>query len=517
MYDYWDWEYGYGTTYLMPKADQRVDYRQGGTQENRCYDCRYYLYGACALVEGVIEASWVCNLYTNPPEVFPRASDESGALAACEITQVAAKGRPWRLFTELPAPLTAAEPPDWIPLMPVPGLYRHPTFGEINLTQDRNERFVQNFNQAVYQSQVALDAEHESKLSGAVAWMDELRLNEDGSVDAHIKEWTPRGQAFMANDAYKYISPEWYEIWQDPATGTVYADIICGAALTNQPFFKEGSLRPLVASTRGISIGWMNPTAPGSVPETKTETTVRFRELSRLPTKAQEESKVMSVNPNAPRNDPAAAPAPAPAAASAVVTPQQFNELERRFGELSERFTTTANELATTRQANETLTGQLEQATTNIATMQASERSRRFAEMAMGRGGANDGGHPWIGEVADHVAVLEALAATEATEDGPFQRYVRTQRAAAEQTHMSSQLAASAPGTRLTTEVGSAALSRTSGSARSEADGLIKTMREKDPKLTIAMAEQQLWEANGELYTRVRDEEKRYARENRTS
>jgi hypothetical protein len=505
MYDdYWD--YGYGGHFLLPKADNRVSYREGGTQANRCYDCRYYLYGACAVVEGVIEASWVCDLFTSPPEVFPRSSDESGGLVACEVSTIAAKGRPWRMFTELATPLSASEPPEWIPLLPLPGLYRHPVYGDLDISEDRNARFVENFNAGVYQSLVPLDAEHQSKLSGAVAWMDSLRQNDDGSVDAHIKEWTPRGQSLMEEGAYKYISPEWFDVWEDPADGKLYADIVIGAALTNHPFFKDKALRPLVASEGKLVVG--NILTDRS-PDRDRGKPVAFRELTRLPRKAQEENPV-SVNPNPPRNDPAPQPQP-------VVSPQQFSELERRFTELSERLTTTTGELEVTRRANETLTTQLEGATSNIASMQAAERSRRFTDMATGRGGANDGGHPWPGDAADHVVVLEALAATESVEDGPFQRYVRTQRAAAEQNHVNAGLARTAAQTNITAEVGSAALGRTSGSARSEADGLVRTMREQEPGLSVALAEQKLWESRPDLYGRVREEERRYASEHRPS
>src|SRR5690606_19362004 len=49
---------------------------------------------------------------------------------------------------------------------------------------------------------------------------------------------------------FGYVSPEWYETWKEPTTGTVYQDVAIGAALTNRPFFK--TLRPLIASERGL-------------------------------------------------------------------------------------------------------------------------------------------------------------------------------------------------------------------------------------------------------------------------
>jgi hypothetical protein len=221
----------------------------------------------------------------------------------------------------------------------------------------------------------------------------------------------------------------------------------------------------------------------------------------------------VSVNPNPPQgtvptNLPTTTGTPGgdPAPVSA--------NIEQRFSEMERRFTEQQAELAQTRQANEALTTQLQSASERTAALESEGRRRRFTDMAMGRGGATDG-HAWVGQVDDHVAVLEALAASETTEDGPFQRYVRTQRAAAEQSHMNSA-ASRVTQTNITSEVGSAALGRTSGTARAEVDGLVRTMRENDPTLTIAMAEEKLWNANPGLYGRVRAEEQKYARENRT-
>jgi hypothetical protein len=261
----------------------------------------------------------------------------------------------------------------------------------------------------------------------------------------------------------------------------------------------------------------MHPTAPGLTPETRTNETVRFRELSMLPQRVQEETPV-AVNPNPPKGN---VPTNLPTSTGTpggepTVTPAQFNELAAKFESMESKFTEQGAALVQANEANSRLTTQLEAATTNISTRQASARRRRFSDMALGRSGPNDGGHAWIGEVEDHVAILESLVASEADENGAYHRYIKTQRAAAEQSHMNNQLAASAARTVMTNEVGSAALGRTSGSARSEADGLVKKMREAQPTLTVAAAENELWQAQPDLYGRVRDEERRYAKENGT-
>lgn len=144
---------------------------------------------------------------------------------------------------------TAAEPPESINIFPKPGTYKHPVWGDVEVTEEGNQEFVDNFANQVYQEHIAIDAEHEPKLSGAVGYMKELSLNEDGSVEATI-DWTERGKQLIEQDGYKYISPEWFEHWQDPATEDKFDNVIVGGALTNSPFFKD--LRSLVASDKHL-------------------------------------------------------------------------------------------------------------------------------------------------------------------------------------------------------------------------------------------------------------------------
>jgi len=122
-------------------------------------------------------------------------------------------------------------------------------WGSFEVTEAGNKEFVTNFNAHVYQKHIALDAEHETKVSGAVGYLEELSMNDDGSVEAAV-DWTPRGKKLIAEDAFKFISPEWYEQWTDPATQQEYENVIIGGALTTRPFFK--GLRSLVANEDGM-------------------------------------------------------------------------------------------------------------------------------------------------------------------------------------------------------------------------------------------------------------------------
>ncbi len=55
-------------------------------------------------------------------------------------------------------------------------------------------------------------------------------------------DWTERGRSLIADRAFKYISPEVYASWTDPATGRRFNNVIIGGALTNHPKFKSLTL-----------------------------------------------------------------------------------------------------------------------------------------------------------------------------------------------------------------------------------------------------------------------------------
>lgn len=154
-----------------------------------------------------------------------------------------------RLFNSF----TFADTPEWIPYLPLPGIFTHPTFGKVEITSQGNRLFVSNFNEGIYQARIPIDAEHETKLSGAMGWIVELRQNANGSVDARV-EWTKRGIAMIEDDRFRFFSPEWFTIWRDPANNKVHENVAIGGALTTRPFFKEKALRPLIANEGIISM-----------------------------------------------------------------------------------------------------------------------------------------------------------------------------------------------------------------------------------------------------------------------
>lgn len=280
------------------KADPRIKYRKATNPDEMCMGCRNFDCdsGMCRLVEGAIGPKMTCNLF------------------AAVVTPLS--------YTEAIESLKFAAAPTWIPFLPKPGTYSHPQYGKINLSPARLARFIENFKDAVYQKPIPLDAEHETKLSGAVGWIKQLRQASDGSVDARI-EWTDRGRTFLEANRFKFVSPEWYDEWTDPATGKTYKDVVIGGALTTRPFFKEGSLRPLAAKEAGTVRTW-------------------------LPMHTAKGDQGMAVDA------------------------QRFAEMESQVKKLSEE---------RERQATE-----LKQAAEKIAAMERKERRQRFSEIVQGHG-----------------------------------------------------------------------------------------------------------------------------------
>lgn len=79
------------------------------------------------------------------------------------------------------------------------------------------------------------DAEHSTEIKGplgeeapAYAWIDAMRVNEDGSIDAHI-EWTPDGEALVRGKKYRYYSPAFFN------NGARQVTRLSSVGLTNKP------------------------------------------------------------------------------------------------------------------------------------------------------------------------------------------------------------------------------------------------------------------------------------------
>lgn len=126
------------------------------------------------------------------------------------------------------------------------GKWNHPIYGEFEITNERLERFKDNFDSGIRKA-VAIDIEHKSD-EGAVGWVKELEFA-DGILMAKV-EWTDEGAELIKKKKYRFFSPEFSDEYVDSATDAEYRDVLIGGAITNRPFFQE--LNELVLSDRSI-------------------------------------------------------------------------------------------------------------------------------------------------------------------------------------------------------------------------------------------------------------------------
>jgi len=124
------------------------------------------------------------------------------------------------------------------------GVWHHPIYGELEITPKRLERFKKNFDDGVRKA-IAIDIEHKSD-EGAVGWVKNLTIK-DNSLYALV-EWTPEGVQLIRNKKYRFFSPEFDDIYEDPKTGQEFRDVLIGGALTNRPFLQD--LREIVLSEK---------------------------------------------------------------------------------------------------------------------------------------------------------------------------------------------------------------------------------------------------------------------------
>lgn len=389
-------------------------------------------------------------------EVWVCAGEERTAYALlgpelmpAEIDAALRYGEP-RDFAEALAAGAFAEPTEWVPYLPKPGRYTHPRYGEIVLTPERIGRFVAQFNAGVYQSRVPLDAEHETKLSGACGWLTALRQNADGSADARV-EWTDRGRSLLAADRFGYISPEFYDEWREPASGQVYQDIAIGGALTTRPFFKEQHLRPLAATEDA------GPDRTAGAPPEK-GTTMSM-------TLTDEQAK-------------------------------DFAEQAKRLAELEATLAKQATELEATKQAREQAETAAKALSDRLDRQEKAARTRRFTDEVLGKSDASS--IRWFGEPDKHVAMLEKLAGAFGEDSAEVRAYIEQNRAVGEAMKQSD----------LFKEVGRTGSGPADTSAEAEIARRARAMTEADPKLSMAEATTRVLDADHALQDRYLNERK---------
>lgn len=349
-----------------------------------------------------------------------------------DLGEIAAKGGTAHLFNEV----SLAEVPATVPVFPKPGTYSHPTYGDISFTPERIANFVQGFKSAIYQKHIPIDAEHETKLSGALGYINDLVVNGDGSVDAAV-DWTDRGRSLVTNDRFKYVSPEWYDRWEQPDTNVEFQDVLVGLALTTRPFLKDanGALRPLVAREGELI-------APPETQEGEahvTDPTTGATETDPTKGKAMTENESTQLSEEATK---------------------QFRELSDKVADLTTKFT----EADTARQAAES----------RVTSLEADKTERELTDKVKAFSMPADEAH--------HVDMLKALPADK------HDAYIAKEKA-------STDLVKS----RLLNEPLGTDARALSGSAEEKIDAKAKLLREANPALTEAQAFTEAMNANRDL------------------
>ena len=139
--------------------------------------------------------------------------------------------------------VTDGKAESWIQAMPL-GEYSHPVYGKIDITPERVNKFADNVNNKVRQTDLDIDYDHKEFGGEAAGWVTkaEARLNESDPRQNGLwvfVEWTAKAWEAIKSKAYRYFSPEFDDEWTDPKSGETFKDVLFGGGITNRPFLKD--------------------------------------------------------------------------------------------------------------------------------------------------------------------------------------------------------------------------------------------------------------------------------------
>lgn len=119
------------------------------------------------------------------------------------------------------------------------GVWQHPYYGKITIGEEEVKEFIKNFNDEV-RRELPITEGHSvgEEEKPAIGWFDQL-INKGREGLFAIIEWNNEGKRLLKEKAYKYFSPEFYTLYEDPETRKKYKNVLCGGALTNKPYFKS--------------------------------------------------------------------------------------------------------------------------------------------------------------------------------------------------------------------------------------------------------------------------------------
>lgn len=387
--------------------------------------------------------------------------DEPITMAASEpLGAVSADGLPTA------RPLLFSFDQEWIPFLPKPGKYAHSVYGDLNLTPDKYDRILANFNANVYKQDIPINVEHDSRAAGAVGWVKPggMRLAADGSLEVK-PDWNDTGRALIDGDRFRYVSAEFANRWQDPVSREWHQDVVVGLAICTRPHFKTDVLQPLAASEGAALVMAQSLVSAGEPGE---ETTM------------PEEQKTQETPP--------VATAAATTQATPVVT-QPVSLMD---------VVITAEQRAIERQQFADLTARVElaerraqTAETRLATREAEMRKERFLSEVMGRSSQN--GDKWLCHkgIEAEVATLTEMADKLGDDSPILMNYIEQKRneiRAVRATGVFDPISVSARGAE--------------GDVMAQVKHLADEKRKVDQKLTPEQAETQVFNEQPDLYMR---------------
>jgi len=312
-----------------------------------------------------------------------------------------------------PRPLLFSPAQEWIAFLPKPGRYPHALYGEMDLTDERLDRIVSNFAADTYKQAIPINAEHDSRASGAVGYITAMRRAADGSIEVKA-EWNERGRALIDGDRFRYVSAEFFDDWQDPVTGEWHEDVACGLAICTRPHFKADVLRPLAASEaeamamRTETDATTPPPIPSNESAPESGLTDEAGDTGTEEDMAEDKADVQE-----------------PVTEPAVVAEKTTDPVIRQLDEAA------AMEFAELRRNAKRLEEENKQLSADRSRLMAESRVKRFT--AEVRGASEHNGTAYIGDIQEHVQMLCDLEESFGPNSQQVRFYMEQNRAHAEQ------------------------------------------------------------------------------------
>lgn len=220
------------------------------------------------------------------------------------------------------------------------GKWKHPSYGELEITENTIDNIIYNFNDNVRGVDISIDLEHgESSYKGeAAGWIKRLE-KKNGRLLAEI-DWTKLGKEKLKDKIYQYFSPEFKFVYQDAETGKVYNNVLFGGSLTNRPFIKK--MNPVMLS-EDINTNYCEYIQLNKK-EDENNMNPELRKALKLDEKATEEQVIEAIN--------------------------KLNESNIKLDELNKSVETLTNDNKELKKENETLTTKLSEATKTKSTVE---------------------------------------------------------------------------------------------------------------------------------------------------